>query len=178
MGLIKKIFGGVGAFFGSLFGVLGKVFGINKSGYFLELDEESEAKLQPAIAQRPSAAPQQAAPKQPKVEPTALSAKGVEIFPAAAEVATKAALKADQTELEPAKLEKMSKESASTSQDLANLGALPLAAAEAKQPSPGAEMTFAPDYLSRSTASEGRRRPGPSLSPFKQMAKTVRTSAG
>ncbi|MFE4105149.1 hypothetical protein [Almyronema epifaneia] len=173
MGLIQKIFGSIAAFFSSLLGVVGKVFGINKSGYFLELDDEDSGSNSQPAAQRP----QKSAQSQPKVEPTALQAQGVEVFPAEAEVATKAALESNQAAASPEKLEKAAKQSASTSQDLANAGALPLAAAEAKGKSVGSEMTFATDYLVKPEVSSSRRRPGPSLTTFRNMAKTVKTPA-
>ncbi|WP_346292523.1 hypothetical protein [Sphaerothrix gracilis] len=187
MGLIQKIFGSIAAFFGSLFGVLGKVFGLKKSGYFLELDEDNSGsapqpqKSAPQPQKQAASQPQSASQKQPKAEPTPLEAKGVEVFPAKAEVATEAALKSEQTdEVSPEQLDKKSKQSASTSQDLAPAGALPVAAAEAKgnsSHSSAPEKTFATDYLVTPEVSGGRRRPGPSLSPFKQMAKTVKAPA-
>ncbi len=123
MGLIKSIFGGLFAFLGSLFGVVGKLLGLGKSKeeYFLDLGgADTGAPAAPAAAPAPTAV---AAP------------------PAPAAVAAPA----------PA----------------------PVAAA----PKPQATGTFAPNYLIAPSSNNSRRRPGPSLAGFKDMARQVKPMA-
>ncbi len=60
MGLIKSIFGGLFAFVGALFGVIGKLLGLGKSKdeYFLDLGgAETSAPAAPAASAAPEAAP-------------------------------------------------------------------------------------------------------------------------
>jgi hypothetical protein len=45
------------------------------------------------------------------------------------------------------------------------------------QPKPEPIGSFATNYLNAPSSSKGRRRPGPSLSPFKEMAKQVKVPA-
>ncbi len=116
MGLIKGIFGGLFAFLGSLFGVVGKLLGLGKSKdeYFLDLGTtDAGAPAAPAPA-APAPAPVTAAPT-------------------------------------PA----------------------PVAVA----PKPQATSTFAPTYLIAPSTNNSRRRPGPSLSGFKEMARQVKPMA-
>ncbi len=116
MGLIKSIFGGLFAFLGSLFGVVGKLLGLGKSKeeYFLDLGTaDTSAPAAPAPA-------------------------AVETTPAVAAAPTPA----------------------------------PVAV-----PKPQATGTFAPNYLIAPSTNNSRRRPGPSLSGFKDMARQVKPMA-
>ncbi len=46
------------------------------------------------------------------------------------------------------------------------------------QPKPEPVGNFATDYLNAPSANRGRRRPGPSLSPFKDLAKDMKLPSG
>jgi hypothetical protein len=131
-----------------------------RSGYFMELDEAEEMKSgngnQPAKAEAKTpkpvakAQPAKAESAQPnkadaKAQPAKEPAKEVEL------VQTAQGVKA-----EPAKKEK--------------------AAAASANGQTQTETTFAPKYLAPSvTSSNGRRRPGPSMNNFLDMARQVKT---
>ncbi|MEO0536060.1 MAG: hypothetical protein AAF215_19570 [Cyanobacteria bacterium P01_A01_bin.123] len=154
MGLIKKIFGGFFAFIGGLFGSLGKLVGIGKSDYYLELDEAATGnKSEAPVAAKAAVAPEASAKAntQPKAskKPVPAGRTAPTPVPKAKQVPT------------PTLVE----------------GELPVAQASANgSKKTGTEPTFATDYLVNPRLSNGgRRRPGPSLSPFKDMAKQVKT---
>ncbi|NER83193.1 MAG: hypothetical protein F6K42_27300 [Leptolyngbya sp. SIO1D8] len=133
MGLIKKIFGGIFALIGGVFGGIAKVLGFGKKGdFYMELDE--------------SGAPQSPAP----VSTNNKSAMVEEV---------------------PAKASKVSKKAAPADPS-------PNAAPSASpQPTPTVSQltNFATDYLVNPKLGQApRRRPGPSVSPFKEMAKDMR----
>jgi hypothetical protein len=146
---IKKLFGGIAAFFGGLFG--GKKSQGDESapmakkskGYFLELDDTGNVK---------SDAPA------PKSQP--LKAKAPE-----SAVAT----------LERPKTESATKEVPSGNQTVKiEAQPNPPAAASNGRVATQGDSTFAPKYL-MPTASNSRRRPGPSMEMFKDMARQVKT---
>ncbi len=156
MGFISKIFGAIFGFFGSLLSTVGKVFGLGgKSGYFLELDEESSAdapakSAAPTPAKQPEKAPEASAkssakPKSDSVKPT-VSAKSEE-------------------EQVPASV--INKPQATSTNIGHSNGS---ASMNNGKVIPG--LTFAPDAMV-SASSGGRRRPGPSLAPFKVMARDM-----
>ena len=149
MGLIKKIFGGLFAFIRGL-------FGIGKSSYYLELDEASGTASAPAApAAKAAAAPKAAA----KAEVPAAKASKTKPVPAGQTAPTPVPTATPVPT--PTLVE----------------GELPAARAMANgAKKAGKEATFATDYLVNPRISNGgRRRPGPSLSPFKDMAKQVKT---
>lgn len=152
MGLIKKIFGGIFGLIGSIFGSIAKIFGIGKKGeFFMELDDADSPALEsqsaPNKAEQAQAKPAQAE----KVKaPVKVAEKSGE-QPQQAQASFKEQLPAAP---EPAKTEKA-----------------PAAATKAEMPE---ISNFATDYLVNPRVNRSpRRRPGPSLSPFKEMAKTV-----
>lgn len=157
MGLIKNIFGGIFAFFGSIL----KVFGIGKSGYYVELPEEKSA---PQKLVDDKAITQKAVDQRKPVEDTAANQPAPAKAEAVQEVQSKAIdkpapVKVDQpvNRLEPK----------------GSTAAAPAAAKPIQQPE--AVGTFAPNFLVP-TLSSGRRRPGPSLSSFLDMAKQMNPS--
>lgn len=159
MGLIKKAFGAIFGLIGSIFkGALG-IFGIGKkSGYFLELDESQDSEPAP----KPAA-------EQPKPEP----AKASESPKAAPAQATK-----EQAQKpEPAANNNASAPKPATQPSgspLANPSGMAVASAKVDMKSAG---NFSTEYLVNPKLSNGsRRRPGPSLSPFKDMAKQMQPS--
>jgi len=163
---IKNFFSGIATFFGGLLG--GKkskdaISGDKKSkdgtstaakvkkakGYYMELDETGNVK---------------AADSQKKPEP---------VKAAVATVEPPKAKSAEAKKPEPAKAE------AVPSNGKVKIEAQPNPPASAPEASngkvdPQRETTFAPNYL-LSTASKGRRRPGPSMDLFRDMARQVKT---
>ncbi len=162
---IKKLFGGIIGFFGGLFGGKKSLKGDTSAapktkkgkGYFLELEDSGNSKA--AEAKKP----------EPAKAETAAQAKKPE--PVKAAVATAAPPKA-----EPAAQAKKPEPAKATTES--QNGKVKIEA----QPNPPAanngkaqgDSTFAPNYL-LPTASNSRRRPGPSLDMFRDMARQVKT---
>lgn len=200
MGLINKIFSGISAFFGSLFGVASKLFGIGKSEYYLEL-EESKTDSLPETAKSVAKATAASAGavvdaitsdtiasdgKEPALA-TAGGGKGDRLAKNKAPAKNQAskngkqvraskgqpdqASKAQPTKAEPSSAQSKPQRPLSSEEIIAQ--AIARAPKSAYQDnSHAAEQTFATDYLVTPSNTK-RRRPGPSLSPFKQMAKDV-----
>jgi hypothetical protein len=129
----------------SFLGGLGKLLGLGKSSeYFLEAEPSSSAAAAAPVAE---AAP--ATTEAPVAAPA----------PAAAVAAV-----------------------APPATDVTSNGKAPAAAAPAPVPTakptpedkPAADQTFAPNFVVLSSSRSGRRRPGPSLNPFLDMARQVR----
>jgi outer membrane biosynthesis protein TonB len=167
---IKNFFSGIAGFFGGLLG--GKKSKGDTStppkmkkarGYYMELDEtgnvktaDQEKKPEPAKAAVATVEP-------PKTEPA--EAKKPE--PAKAQ----AVPSKEKVKPEPAKAEGV------PSKEKVKIEAQPnppAPAASNGKVDPQSETTFAPNYLI-STASKGRRRPGPSMDLFRDMARQVKT---
>lgn len=165
---IKKFFGGITAFFSGLLG--GKKSQNNaieastpkakkSKGYFLELDDTGNIKS-PTEAKKP--------------EPTKTE-------PAKAEPAKAEPVKAETQE--PAKQAVAVKDDSKPTKDVPVENGKVRVEAQPNPPAAAAnngkveslnEMTFAPKYL-MPTASSGRRRPGPSMDTFRDMARQVKT---
>ncbi|PSR19488.1 hypothetical protein C8255_01975 [filamentous cyanobacterium CCP3] len=146
MGLIKSIFGAIFGLIGGIFKTVGGLVGLGKkSEFFMELDEADDGS-QPAIA------PSAPAPA-PKAEPAAAAKSPAE---AAAKTSAKSETKTPaKTQTKPA-AQKETK-------------------APAAAPAEPVPTGFASNYLtSVGTSMPRRRRPGPSLSPFMDMAKQVK----
>ncbi|HEY9618737.1 MAG TPA: hypothetical protein V6C78_00125 [Crinalium sp.] len=146
MSFISKLIGGFFAFLGGFFkGLLGLVGVGKKSEYFLEAKDSEEAKPAPAPAPAPAKAEPVATPALASAEPT--NGKAPVAAPAAP----------------------------------APVAAAPTPAAPAPAPQPVAAAsngssptkTFAPDFLLTPSSSSDRRRPGPSLNRFIDMARKV-----
>lgn len=156
-GFIKNLFSGIAAFFGGVFG--GKKSKDDTStapktkkakGYFMELDDTGNVK---------------SATQEKKPEP------------AKAAVATAAPPKVESAEAkkpEPAKAAAESNNGKVKIEAQPNPPAPAPAAASNGKVDPQSSMTFAPNYL-LSTGSRGRRRPGPSMDMFRDMARQVKT---
>jgi outer membrane biosynthesis protein TonB len=171
---IKNLFSGIAAFFGGLFG--GKKSQDNAltapktkkaKGYYLELDDTGNAQSA-AEAKKPESV------KAEVQKPEPVKAEVQKPEPVKAAAATAAPPKVDtaveQKKPEPAKASAASKN-----------GKVKIEA----QPNPPApsnngkiesqdELTFAPKYLIP-TATNSRRRPGPSMDMFRDMARQVKT---
>ncbi|MGB3137878.1 MAG: hypothetical protein WBG38_07635 [Nodosilinea sp.] len=147
MGLIKSIFGAIFGLIGGIFKTVGGLVGLGKkSEFFLELIEDDN---QPAIA--PSA-------------PAPVAKAEAPAAPTASET--------------PAKAAKASKKKATKSPaKAAAKGSVEETPTPAPAPAPKEPVAtaFASKYLTTvGTALPRRRRPGPSLSPFMDMAKQVK----
>lgn len=162
MGLIKNIFSGIFGLIGGIFGGIAKVFGFGKkSEFFMELDESES----PAPAQRQPAA----SPSTPQPQ-------------AAAPAASQATANPDPDPAAPVKVATSSKELPKKDQGSFK-EQIPAVSQTASQPQPPADKTqakmpeianFATDYLVNPKLNRSpRRRPGPSLSPFKDMVKDM-----
>ncbi|MEM6253010.1 MAG: hypothetical protein AAF821_08815 [Cyanobacteria bacterium P01_D01_bin.156] len=150
--------------------MLGKLLG-KKSGYYLELSEEEISAIPEPVAS-PAAAPQAASP-----EPESVGA------------APTAAAPTPKTVAAPALASSISKAAAAMPQEAATPGQISdpvelIRTAIAAAPSQAATEEVAessePEFDYRAPiAKASRRRPGPSMSPFKTMAKDMkRTPAG
>jgi uncharacterized membrane protein len=158
-GFIKKLFSGIVAFFSGLFGgkkesqedtsAAPKV----KKGkdFFLELDEAGSGKAQEAPAKKP--------------EPAKAEGKGEvsQPKPEAAKTATATAERPKAEKPAPAENGKVAPQPNPPA----------AAATNGKVEMESEEMTFAPNYLLPVT-NKPRRRPGPSLDMFRDMARNVK----
>ncbi|MEP6515519.1 hypothetical protein [Microcoleus vaginatus] len=152
------MFGFIKNFFGGIFGFFGRLLGLKKSEYFLDLGEsgaKEPAKVAPA-----------------KSEPVAIAPAKVE--PVKSEKSEKS---------EPAKKAKVEKKSKKDKEPVASVPAntpepakIPAAAAtNGKVPSQAEpNRTFAPNNL-MPTPNGSRRTPGPSMNNFREMARQVKT---
>ncbi|MEG4301433.1 hypothetical protein [Microcoleus sp. D3_18a_C4] len=152
------MFGFIKNFFGGIFGFFGRLLGLKKSEYFLDLGEsgaKEPAKVAPA-----------------KAEPVAIAPTKVE--PVKSEKSEKS---------EPAKKAKVEKKSKKENEPVASVPAnnaepvkVPAAAAtNGKVPSQAEpNRTFAPNNL-MPTPTGTRRTPGPSMNNFREMARQVKT---
>ena len=153
--------------------MLGKLFGEKKGGYYLELSEEEiNAVPEPPAAPAAPAAPQAEAPAAVPTEAggeaaAAPPAKAAAPVQAVASSVSKAAAAMPQEAATPTPM--------ADTQEL--IRAAIAAASQSAQAS--AENVSEPFDYRMPVASAGRRRPGPSMSPFKGMAKDMkRTKSG
>ena len=165
-GFIKKLFGGIFAFIGGIFG--GKKSEgeastapkIKKSkGYFLELDEAGNA-----IAQAPA--------KLVEAVKSELTSDDKKPEPVKAAVAKAEPPKAEAPA--PAKKSEPAKATSESKNGKVKIEAQPNPPAPVNNGKAQGDPTFAPNYL-LPTASNSRRRPGPSLDTFRDMARQVKT---
>lgn len=160
MGVIKKLVGAFFSFLGSIF----KVFNIfKKSEYFLEADDAQTG-----------GGKSKATTDKPAPVATATSTDLTASTPAAAQpkasAPAKPAAQAQETGAKP------SAPAPSAPAPVAATAA-PATAAPAKPaptPQPAGPTVFAPDYLLSTNSMGGRRRPGPSMGRFMDMAKQVK----
>lgn len=149
MGLIKKIFGGLFAFLANLFG-----FG-KKSEFYMELDESSVSAPSAPIESAVTANPQPVvAPSREQQVPQTVKA---EKTPSSAQEKVSAQETAVSPSLEPARPL-----------------VLPRPQAELSAEQTPQLTNFATDFLVNPKLNRSpRRRPGPSVSPFKDMVKDM-----
>lgn len=157
-GFIKNLFGGIAAFFSGLFS--GKKSKDGESapkakkskGYFLELDDSGSASSAPEAKKSEPIKAKAAAPAK-QAESSSKSA-----------VATLERPKTSTVNEVPSGNEKVKIQAQPN----------PPAAATNGKVSPQAASTFAPNYL-MPTPSSSRRRPGPNMDMFRDMARQVKT---
>lgn len=156
MGVITKILSGVLNFIQGLIGGIGKTLGVGKSQYFMELSDDDAAAndeaAPPAVA---------AAPAETTSNGSATKADLDVIKP------TSDAAKSIQSPAQP-----RAKEPAASTVMVAS-SATKEATKEDSKASDNSSMTFAPNFLLNRSTTGGRRRPGPSLNPFKDMVKDM-----
>lgn len=148
----------------------GKVTGKTRrrSGYFMELDESEET---------PAKANQSANGAVAKTPVAATAAKSAKEEPAKTPVAATATKSGKE---EPAKTEAAATaqsakvELVQTAEGVTAVPAEKKPAASKNGQTP-TETTFAPKYLAPTGSSNSRRRPGPSMNPFLDMARQVKT---
>lgn len=169
-----KIFGAIFSVFGSFFGVIGKLFGFKKSGYYLELGEEgSEQSAPQAVVATPLVeANSKSAPAQKtKTQKTKAKATPAEASVAEAAVSSSSPDGSEVAETKPA--EPVPQASVTDPVELIRAALSNSATSSGGSNGAVTAGNFATDYLVLPSRS-GRRRPGPSLSPFKDMAKGMR----
>lgn len=148
----------------------GKVTGKTRrrSGYFMELDESEETKPAKAnqstngvAAKTPLATTTKPVTEEPAKTPVATAAKSKKEEPAKTDVATASA--------QSAKIELV--------QTAEGVKAVPAekSSVASKNGQAPTETTFAPKYLAPTGSSNSRRRPGPSMNPFLDMARQIKT---
>lgn len=162
MGFIGKLIGGFFAFLGGILKTVTGIFGIGKSDYYMEAAPATEtaapAKIAPAKVEAAPAASKPAAetaPAQADLAPAPLETVKAAVAPA--EAPTNGTAKTTAKKSPKAKAEK------------------PAAPAKAAEPAPKGDQTFAPNYLMAAGSQNGRRRPGPSMDYFRNIAKQVKS---
>ena len=171
------MFGFIKNFFGGIFGFFGRLLGLKKSEYFMDLGESSAkepakvaaAKVESAVAKKVEAAPAKVEDAVAKVE------DAVAAVPAKVE-----AVMSDKSE--PAKKAKVEKKSKKKEKEaVASLPAktsepakVPAAVTNGKVSSQAeSDRTFAPNNL-MPIPTTTRRSPGPSMNNFREMARQVK----
>ncbi len=146
MGLIKKIFGGIFGLIGGIFGSIAKIFGIGKQGeFYMELDEAAQ--------------------------PVADIVNTVVTDAPATDAAAPVAVASPAPSASPGKASFKEQIPATPKAATQSTPAQQVATVETEMPK---IANFATDYLVNPKVNfSPRRRPGPSLSPFKDMAKTM-----
>jgi hypothetical protein len=156
MGVIKQLIGGLFAFLGGFLKGLLSLVGIGKkSEYFLEY-EDANAKSATNLPTSSTPAKLESAKAEPsKAEP----------------------VKATTSQAKPAPTKSVKAESLNGKTPTATVETAPAPQPVAVASKPESEQTFAPNFLITPSSNNGRRRPGPSLNRFMDMAKQVRPSA-
>lgn len=158
----------------------GKVTGKTRrrSGYFMELDESKETPVEAnqsangAAAKTPVAA---SAAKTAKEESVKTPVAATTAKPAKEEPAkTPVAASATKTDAAAASAQSAKIELVQTAEGVTAVPAEKKPAASKNGQTP-TETTFAPKYLAPTGSSNSRRRPGPSMNPFLDMARQVKT---
>ncbi|MGF1457966.1 MAG: hypothetical protein ACFBSG_02970 [Leptolyngbyaceae cyanobacterium] len=155
MGLLKKIFGGIFGLIGGIF----KIFGFGKKGeYFLELEEDVQTSNLASTSAAPSASNSNAVATG-SFEKTKTGPNADQAVVKAVQSAVIAEKKADQPQTEPPKSVQQLQQ--------ANFK-------QEESPQMPTVTNFATDYLVNPKFNRSaRRRPGPSIATFKEMARDM-----
>jgi hypothetical protein len=155
MGLIKNIFGSILGIIGSVLGALGGILKLGKKGeFYMELDESATSRAKVAPAKVAESAPATATAIALPPEPSVATVP---------EKSTKAAKHA-----------KSKKSAKATEQPTPTGASTPVIVAVPVVAAPAEVKTFATDYLVNPQLNRSsRRRPGPSVAPFKEMARNI-----
>ena len=204
IGFIKKLFSGILSFLFGLIGgkksepqlAASNAKGKKSKGYFMELDEDEEEpininKAAQAVADKAKAVADKTKDKTKELVASAKSA--LPETPKATEATAKnqPAKTEAKAKNQPAKTEATAKNQPAKTEATANNQAAKVelvqtaegvkaepakskkaSAASANTPT---ETTFAPKYLAPSASTNGRRRPGPNMNTFLDMARQVKT---
>lgn len=162
MGFIGKLIGGFFAFLGGILKTITGIFGIGKSDYYMEAAPATEtaapAQIEPAKAEAAASKPAAAeAPAKADLSPAPLETVKAAVAPA--EASTNGNTKNGTAKTAAKKAPKAEKP----------------APAKAAEPAPKGDQTFAPNYLMAAGSQNGRRRPGPSMDYFRNIAKQVKS---
>ena len=195
IGFIKKLFSGILSF---LFGLIGgkksepqlaasNAKGRKSKGYFMELDEDEEEpininKAAQAVADKAKAVADKTKDKTKELVASAKSA--LPETPKATEAtANNQPAKTEATaKNQPAKTEATANNQAAKVELVQTAEGVKAEPAKSKKASAASantqaptETTFAPKYLAPSASTNGRRRPGPNMNTFLDMARQVKT---
>ena len=193
IGFIKKLFSGILSF---LFGLIGgkksepqlaasNAKGKKSKGYFMELDEDEEepiniSKAAQAVADKAKAVADKTKDKTKELVASAKSA--LPETPKATEATAKnQPAKTEATaKNQPAKTEATANNQAAKVELVQTAEGVKAEPAKSKKVSAASantqtETTFAPKYLAPSASTNGRRRPGPNMNTFLDMARQVKT---
>lgn len=151
----------------------GKVTGKTRrrSGYFMELEDENPNPLQ-AVKQSANGI---AAKISESVASTAKTAKEETAKTPVAAAAKSANNESSKTPETAATAQSAKVELVQTAEGVAAVPAKREKSPAASNGQAPTETTFAPKYLAPDTSSNSRRRPGPSMNPFLDMARQVKT---
>ncbi|MEB3279117.1 MAG: hypothetical protein VKK42_09400 [Lyngbya sp.] len=142
--------------------MIGKIFGFNKkSDYFLELEDSKgteSAQTQPA--------------KKEEAKPAAVEAQPAKAKAEEPKAAAKTSKKAKTTKAKAKPAPQQAKEEAKATVEAISVKPKELPSFNNGLESTPAGMTFATDYLMKQPSST-RRRPGPSMNMFKDIARQV-----
>lgn len=189
MSFIKNLFNGILSFFGGILKFFTGLVGSKDakggaleapktrkgSGYFLELDEaqgnksaaNSSAQTETAKPEKPESA-KAAQATATKSQPA--KAESTQAEPAKA-TATATATKSKPAQAEPTKVP----EAKGDTQLVQTAEGVKVEKADTKKPGPVDTKTFAPNFLLSPSSQNGRRRPGPNMNYFLDMARQVKT---
>ncbi len=179
MSFIKKVFSGILGFLQGLLTGVTKTLGVGKSEYFLELldDDASSNEVAPSpspngsassAVETPAAAPTPSAP--PSAAPPRANSGSSSSKAPSRPSAPEPSLDVITPTADPAQSIQTPAQPRTTKPADSTVLAPSSNSENGSEPKAG---TFAPNFLLNRSTLGGRRRPGPSLNPFKAMAKDL-----
>ncbi|MEO0408943.1 MAG: hypothetical protein AAF289_16490 [Cyanobacteria bacterium P01_A01_bin.135] len=169
MGFVKRILVGFFTLLGVVIGSITNVLGLEKSEYFLEIKEEIGSESSAAATSTASSATSGSEATSPTAQRPAAPAPAVSTPGSAAPKPTPDIISSPSSEAQSIQVpaQPRASESAASSVMVASTGSSDEASSDSHV------EPFAPNYLLNRSTTGGRRRPGPSLNQFKDMAKDV-----